>query len=855
MLRLGWCWLPCLLSGSLVHADWPTLRGNPQQTGFVEQSLRLPLSISWVRHFREERIGPAVEPIVSRGRLFIGTHQGNLWALNTENGEPLWRFEAPGAFLHSPAVSDRLVLAGNTDGRLYALDTATGKLCWFFDAGPGGFAASPTVGDGAVFIGSRRGDFLALDLTTGTTRWHHPLAVPIRQTAAFDSGKVFVTAEDLRLRCFNAADGKLEWVSDPVSGQTARDYYPVVVRGKSFTRLVVRTNPLTNMADHVLRDRHFLCQQAKVDDSTWQTLEAWLRSSDSIGTAELLDQEQEAIQRYLDRNPGQNTFLVFDASTGKACPPAPILWIGGCQSVGTPPVALSDGRLFVMYRSAYGNWNLGVAPLVALGFLNPDLRITPLPHQHGNQPPWNTFWGTADESQNFVIIGDKVLIVHQATLSVFDLTTTRLQRLAGNRDGWGGYRHLPWARNEWNGPGRGGVAVAHDCLYWQTGSRIICLAPEARGPIEDIAIDAARGPTPLSPAPGPARRDLRQELVIAVRELLDERWAPLILEPGIGGREVIFKESGAVFEALTAAFPHLPDELQSRVKRFLAEEWQNHPPWTTAAWYLMDRGKRRERHPTPQEFLAERSSVVPDHHPFGNLHAIREYAETCNEWKRIGAAWPQLRECYRDFSRQNWNLDPERGDLFANRYIASLMAFAEIAERMEERELAQEARSRADKHRQALLAWWQRTADQFHLRVYRDISGWDHFLSNGDALFYSIRPHHAKIALFHDLTPELATFVRANVPDASRHVLGLFETLCGTWYLTHEERQVHVGENLYDSPDFSLNAFRAMTWLKPRPKQIPQHVDLPWCPGDLFFMMKLAIALKSLRGECHEDQR
>jgi hypothetical protein len=844
MRRFRWC-LPWLLSGSLVHADWPTLRGNPQRTGYVERSLSLPLSVSWVRHFRNERIGPAVEPIVSQGRLFVGTHQGNLWALNAETGEPAWRFEAPGAFLHSPTMSDGLILAGNTDGRLYALDATNGKLRWFFDAGPGGFAASPTVANGVVFIGSRRGDFLALDLATGAKRWHHSIGVPIRQTAAFDAGKVFVTAEDLRLRCLHAADGKLEWITDPMSGQTARDYYPVVVRGGPTPRIVVRTNPLSNMADCVNRDRHFLCQLAKVDHSSWQKLEAWLKSPDSMGTDELLRQEQEAIRRYLDGKQEHKTFFVFDMGTGKAGPTAPILWIGGCQAVGTPPVALSDGRMFVMYRSAYGNWNLGVAPLVALGFLNPDATITSLRHQHGNQPPWNTFWGTADESQNFVVVGDKVLIVHQATLSAFDLQTKSLQHLAGDRDGWGGYRNLPWARNEWNGPGRGGVAVAGDRLYWQTGSRIICLASQADRPIEDIKIDAAVGPKPLSPAPAPAGRDLRRELVSAVREFLDQPWAPLLIEPGVGRGEVVFEQSGWVFEALAAAFPHLPEELKSRVKRHLAAEWQNHSPWTNAAWYSLESGKRREYHPMPREFLANRSSVVPRHHPFGNLHAIRRYANACNDWERIRAAWPQLRDCYHDFTRENWNLDPRRGDLFANRYIASLLAFAQIAEKMNEPELAREARSRADKNLQALSAWWQRTADEFRLRVYRDISEWDQFLTHGDAIFYSIRPHNAKIALFRDLTPEIAKILREKAPAAVDRVLELFEALCSTWFLAHEERQVHVGENLFDSPDFSLNAFRAMAWLKTGPRRLPQYVDLPSCRGDLYFMMKLAIALES----------
>ena len=82
-------------------------------------------------------------------------------------------------------------------------------------------------------------------------------------------------------------------------------------------------------------------------------------------TPELVAKEQEAIVKYLEKNPSAQTFYVFDAETGKRAFTAPILWVGGCQGVGTPPAITADGRAVVIHRSAYGNWNHGVAPLVA----------------------------------------------------------------------------------------------------------------------------------------------------------------------------------------------------------------------------------------------------------------------------------------------------------------------------------------------------------------------------------------------------------------------------------------------------------------------------------------------------------
>src|SRR5947207_2477173 len=254
-------WLWC---GRAATADWPMLRGTTQHTGWVREELKPPYRLAWAREIEGERLGTAMEPIIAQGKLLVATHKGNLYALDAESGDALWRFRAQGAFVQSPAAAKGEVVVGSADGNLYGLESATGKLLWQLAADRGGFSAAPIIADGAIYVGTRAGDFLAVSLRNGKVLWRESLAVPIRQTAAFDQSNVYVTAEDLRVRCFRAADGKLAWTSSQLAGQTARDYYPVLLRSGTRRFVVIRTNPLLSMDQRISQDRSLLCRSAGV---------------------------------------------------------------------------------------------------------------------------------------------------------------------------------------------------------------------------------------------------------------------------------------------------------------------------------------------------------------------------------------------------------------------------------------------------------------------------------------------------------------------------------------------------------------------------------------------------------------
>lgn len=835
------CWL--------ARADWPALHGNAQHSGFVSAELRPPFRLAWAAEFDGERLGTAMEPIVADGRVFIATHAGNLYALQATNGEPIWRFTSEAPFLQSPAIADGVVVVASAGGGLVALDAATGVARW--RVALDSFAASPTIADGRVFIGSRNGRFFSVALADGAVLWQAELGAPVRQTAAASDGRVWATAEDLRVRCFVAATGRLRWTSPPLSGQSARDYYPVVVATGGKRYLIIRTNPALNMAQRIARDRSLLARNAGADDSDWRKLDAWIKSDAAHGTPDLWAREQQVVQGYLHDHPDARTFFVFDAETGAEAPPAPVLWAAGCQGVGAPPTLTADGHLLVFNRSAYGNWNHGVAPLVALGLL--DLaanRIEPLFHTSGSQPPWNTFWGTADESQNFVVAGHLALITHQGTLSGFDLESHRLFTIHGERDTYGGFRNPPWARNEWHGPGRGGVAVAGDRLFWLTGSRVLCLAAGESGAPAKVKTIAATNVTvsaqvPSAVSASPAQ--LQSELEAGVREFLSQRWAPLFVEPGLAGREFFFADSGAAFAALAWAYPHLSAARQEQVRTWLAAEWTQRPPFTERCRYDLREGARRERFAVPDEELSRLGSDRPAH-PFGNVYAVRLYAERVGERARVLAAWPELKACFADWQKSGWRLDGARGDLYANRYLASLLAFAEVARAAGDSALAQAASTQADAATAQLVAWWRRAAAQGTLSSFKDASQLDPFIGGGDALSFKVAPHRHKLALFRDLTPEVAVRVRAQAPEAVDAVWRTFARLYATWWLVGEERQVHFGENFVDPPDLALGGFEALAWLRGADAaELVRRVDLPFARADLYALMKEALALDASR--------
>ena len=116
----------------------------------------------------QERGGVAVD--AQRGLAFVGTRDGWLHALR-KDGTILWELQASGSF-GTPTVEGDTLYVGSSDGNLYAVAIPTGKARWVYAAHED-LSTRPALAGGLVLVASLQDTVFAVDAATGAWRWHH----------------------------------------------------------------------------------------------------------------------------------------------------------------------------------------------------------------------------------------------------------------------------------------------------------------------------------------------------------------------------------------------------------------------------------------------------------------------------------------------------------------------------------------------------------------------------------------------------------------------------------------------------------------------------------------------------------
>jgi hypothetical protein len=57
--------------------------------------------------------------VVAGSTVFVASGDGTLYALNSDHGDELWRFESGAPFSASPAIGGGRLVIGNEDGVVY----------------------------------------------------------------------------------------------------------------------------------------------------------------------------------------------------------------------------------------------------------------------------------------------------------------------------------------------------------------------------------------------------------------------------------------------------------------------------------------------------------------------------------------------------------------------------------------------------------------------------------------------------------------------------------------------------------------------------------------------------------------
>jgi outer membrane protein assembly factor BamB len=154
-------------------------------------------------------------PAVADGVVVIGG-SFTLNALNAKDGTFLWS-DRLGASVNSPAIVDGIVLVGTSNDTpfsadaLYALNGKTGVVLWSF--GSNWITSSPAAVGGVVYAGSWDGNLYALDARTGKKLWSFLAGGFVISSPAVANGVVYVGNDATTFYALDATTGAKLWES------------------------------------------------------------------------------------------------------------------------------------------------------------------------------------------------------------------------------------------------------------------------------------------------------------------------------------------------------------------------------------------------------------------------------------------------------------------------------------------------------------------------------------------------------------------------------------------------------------------------------------------------------------------
>jgi PQQ-dependent dehydrogenase (methanol/ethanol family) len=212
-----WKHLPAIAAISLVAAaagadvGWPVHGGTPGGQRFsplrlIDDRTVSRLGLAWSRELGTSRALEAT-PIVENGVIYTTGSWSVVFALDARTGEPIWAFDPKvrreRAYFYccdvvnrGVALSNGKVYVGTLDGRLIALDQRTGAPVWSVqttDPGkPYSITGAPCIAGDKVVIGNGgsdygvRGYITAYDAETGASAWRFYI-VPGDPARGFES--------------------------------------------------------------------------------------------------------------------------------------------------------------------------------------------------------------------------------------------------------------------------------------------------------------------------------------------------------------------------------------------------------------------------------------------------------------------------------------------------------------------------------------------------------------------------------------------------------------------------------------------------------------------------------------------
>jgi outer membrane protein assembly factor BamB len=177
-------------------------------------------------------------PIVQNGIVYIGSEDGNFYAIDEKSGNLKWKFKTNGAVHSSSSIYNDIVYFGSFDGHYYAVNAKTGKEIWRFktkgehwysEVGMWGmkpsdllmadlwdfYLSTPVIyldnKSPLAIFGSSDGNLYAVDAKNGTLKWNFQTKAAIHSTPVLDKSTLYLGGWDGIFYALDCKTGKEKW--------------------------------------------------------------------------------------------------------------------------------------------------------------------------------------------------------------------------------------------------------------------------------------------------------------------------------------------------------------------------------------------------------------------------------------------------------------------------------------------------------------------------------------------------------------------------------------------------------------------------------------------------------------------
>ncbi len=148
-------------------------------------------------------------PLVVNGRVYVGTADNRVVALDENSGEEIWSQAIGHGVWGQPAYVDGLLVVGSLDKSVHAFDATTGDTRWTTTV-DGAIASSPLVVDNRIYVTGFDAQLHAFDLD-GNELWQVDATDWIWNAPAHDDGRLFFGDVKGNVYAVDALNGSVLW--------------------------------------------------------------------------------------------------------------------------------------------------------------------------------------------------------------------------------------------------------------------------------------------------------------------------------------------------------------------------------------------------------------------------------------------------------------------------------------------------------------------------------------------------------------------------------------------------------------------------------------------------------------------